>query len=450
MRLFQALRIEDGEVVAFTGAGGKTSALFRLADDLVEHGRTVLSTNTVRVAAGLTERAPRHFSASEANRARVEAALDRHGHLLITGPVDRAIDVAAPITPGLLEELTTVQGLGAMLVRADDANRRLFKAPGADEPAIPATASLVVMMANLEAIGESIIDLNVQNAARVAELAGVAQGSDVTAEVLARVLMHPEGGLKGVPDGARVAVFLNRIDLPRRLDIGRGLATRLLTEPRIHSVLLGTARKPNAVAEVHGRVGAVVLAAGRSTRMGQPKLLMDWAEGGTILGAVIARLRSTSVSEIVVVTGSDRERIEAAARAAAEGDPRLAFAHNPDYAEAEMGRSLQVGLRALTTSPQAALVALGDQPLMPASVIGDLIQRWRETLAPAVVPVHGEKRGHPLLIDRATWPRVMALAASANPRQALTGLAVESVAAPDNAILLDIDTPDDYDRARAL
>lgn len=450
MRLFQALRVEDGEIVAFVGAGGKTSALFRLADDLAEHGRTVISTNTVRVSAGLTERAPRHFSAAEANRARVEAALDRHAHLMITGPVDRAIDAAAPITPGLLEELTTVQGLGAMLVRADDANRRLFKAPVGDEPVIPPAATLVVLMANLEAIGESIIDLNVQNAARVAELAGVAHGTDVTAEVLARVLTHPDGGLKGVPQGARVAVFLNRVDLPRRLEIGRGLATRLLAEPRIHSVLLGTARKPNAVAEVQGRVGAVVLAAGQSTRMGQPKLLMDWAEGGTVLGAVIARLRSTPVSEIVVVTGAERERIEAAARAAAEGDARLVFAHNPDYAEAEMGRSLQTGLRALTTSPEAVLVALGDQPLMPAAVIGDLLRRWRETLAPAVVPVHGEKRGHPLLLDRAAWPRVMALAANANPRQALTGLAVETVSAPDNAILLDIDTPDDYDRARAL
>jgi molybdenum cofactor cytidylyltransferase len=245
-------------------------------------------------------------------------------------------------------------------------------------------------------------------------------------------------------------VFLNRVDLPRRLDIGRGLASRLLAEPRIHSVLLGTARKPNAVTEVHGRVGAVVLAAGQSTRMGQPKLLMDWAEGGTILGAVIARLRAAPVSEIVVVTGAERERIEAAAREAAQGDPRLTFAHNPDFAEAEMGRSLQTGIRALTTAPEAVLVALGDQPLMPGAVIGDLMQRWRETLAPAVVPVHGEQRGHPLLLDRVAWPRVMALAGNANPRQALTGLAVETISAPDNAILLDIDTPDDYARARGL
>lgn len=450
MRLFQALRIDDGEVVAFTGAGGKTTAMFRLADDLAEHGRTVVTTTTVNVSAGLIERAPRHFSSAEANRGRVEAGLDRHGHLFITGPVDRAIDNAAPVTDGLIEDLLTVPGLGALLIKADTANRRLFKAPAANEPVVPSSASLVVVMANLESIGESIIDLNVYNAARAAELAEVAPGDDVTADVLARVLAHPQGGLQGVPERARVVVFLNRVDLPRRLEIGRSLAQRLLAEPRISAVALGTARKPNAVTEVQGRVGAVVLAAGRSMRMGQPKLLLDWAEGGTILGAVIARLRATPVSEIVVVTGAERERIEAAAREAAGGDPRLRFAHNPDFAEAEMGRSLQVGLRAFTTGPEAALVALGDQPLMPTVVIGDLVQRWRETLAPAVAPMHGEQRGHPLLLDRAVWPRVMALAASANPRQALDGLAVETVIAPDNAILLDIDTPDDYSRARAL
>ncbi len=95
-------------------------------------------------------------------------------------------------------------------------------------------------------------------------------------------------------------------------------------------------------------------------------------------------------------------------------------------------------------------MALGDQPLMPLGVIADVIQRWRETLAPAVAPVHGEQRGHPLLLDRAIWPRVQALAPEANPRQALVDLPVEVVVAPDNDILLDIDTPDDYARARAL
>lgn len=450
MRLFQALRIDDGEVVAFTGAGGKTTAMFRLADDLAEHGRTVLTTTTVKVSPALIERAPRHFSSAEANRGRVEAALDRHTHLFVTGPVDRAIDSAAPVTAGLIDELLTVPRLGALLIKADSGNRRLFKAPLGDEPTVPPATTLVVVMANLEAIGEAIIDLNVHNAARAAELANVGAGHDVTADVLARVLAHPEGGLKGVPAGARVAVFLNRVDLPRRLEIGRGIAQRLLAEPRINTVLLGTARKPNAVAEVHGRVGAVVLAAGQSTRMGQPKLLMEWAEGGTILGAVLTRLRATPVTEIVVVTGAERERIEAVARAAAEGDPRLSFVHNPDFAEAEMGRSLQTGLKALQTAPEAALVALGDQPLMPTAVIGDLVQRWRETLAPVVAPVHGDKRGHPLLLDRAVWPRVMALAANANPRQALAGLPVENVVAPDNAILLDIDTPEDYARARGL
>lgn len=450
MRLYQALRIDDGEVVAFTGAGGKTSAMFRLADDLAEHGRTVLTTTTVKMSAGHIERAPRHFSAAEANRGRVEAALDRHTHVFVTGPVDRSVDSAAPVTEGLIDELLTASGLGALLIKADAGNRRLFKAPTDDEPVVPASTSLVVVMANLESIGESIIDLNVYNAARVAELSGVAEGDDVTTDVIARVLTHPDGGLKGLPERARVVVFLNRVDLPRKLEIGRALAQRLLNEQRIDAVLLGTARKPNSVTEVHGRTGAVVLAAGQSTRMGQPKLLMDWGEGGTILGAVIGRLRAAPVSEIVVVTGAERERIEAAARKAAQGDTRLRFAHNPDYGETEMGRSLQVGLRALTTRPEAALVALGDQPLMPAAVIDGLLQRWRETLAPVIAPVHGEQRGHPMLLDRAVWPRVMALAANANPRQALAGLPVETVVAPDNAILLDIDTPDDYARARGL
>jgi molybdenum cofactor cytidylyltransferase len=448
MRLYRALRIEDGEVVAFTGSGGKTTAMFRLADDLAEHGKVVLSVTRVTVSAGVVQRAPRHFSAFEATRGRVEAALDRHKHLFITGPVDFTVDTAAPVTPGLVDDLLQVKDLGALLIKADDANRRGLKAPLSEEPVVPAMASLVVVMASLETLGEEIIDLNVQHAERVADLAGVALRDDVTPAVMARVLAHPEGGLHGLPDAARVTVFLNHLDLGQRLADARLIARQLLETTRIASVLIGTARKPNAIAEVHGRMAGIVLAAGQSTRMGEPKQLLPWGEGETVLGSVLNKLRVSGLDEIVVVTGAEHEAIEALV--AATNDPRLHCVVNPDYASTEMARSLRVGLGALRSAPEAALVALADQPLVPASLIGRVLDRWRETLAPVIAPYYGEQRGHPLLLDRAAWPRFLALPADANPRQALEGLEIEKIAADDNTILLDIDTREDYERARDL
>jgi molybdenum cofactor cytidylyltransferase len=448
MRLYKALRIEDGEVVAFTGSGGKTTAMFRLADDLAEHGKAVLSVTLVKVSASVVQRAPRHFSAFEATRGRVEAALDRHKHLFITGPVDYTRDTAAAVTPGLVDDLLQVKGLGALLIKADDANRRGFKAPLGAEPVVPSNTSLVVVMASLETLGEEIIDLNVQHADRVAELAGIAVRDDVSPQVMARVLAHAEGGLHGLPESARVNVFLNHLDLGQRLGDARMIARQLLQTPRIAAVLVGTARKPNAIAEVHGRMAAIVLAAGQSRRMGEPKQLLPWGEGETVLGSVLNKLRLSGLDEIVVVTGAEHEAIEALV--AAINDPRLHCVVNPDYASTAMARSLQVGLGALRSAPEAALVALADQPLVSASLIGRVLDRWRETLAPVIAPYHSEQRGHPLLLDRSAWPRFLALPADASPRQALEGLEIEKITADDNAILLDIDTREDYERARGL
>jgi molybdenum cofactor cytidylyltransferase len=444
VHLAHALRLADGEIVALTGAGGKTAALFRLADDVVERGGRVITTVTTHLGVGQLARAPRHFSAFEANRARVAAALEKHAHVLVTGPVDQALGKARGVTAGLVADLHLIPDLAAIIVEADGSRQLPFKAPAGHEPAIPDCATLVVVVAGLSALGRPLAEDQVHRPELIARLAGVQLGDPVTPEVMARVLAHPEGGLKGAPAGARVCILLNQAESEETLLAGRNLATKLLRLAPVEAVLLGSARKPDAVREVHGRAAAVVLAAGRSTRMGRPKQLLPWG-GTTLLGAVVRRLRATEVSDIVVVTGAERAAVEASLAGELAADPRLRCVFNPDFAAGEMARSLQTGLQALPADRTGALVVLADQPELEPRVVQALLQRWRETLAPALAPYYQGQRGHPLLFDRALWPAILALPAAANPREALRAAgAVEPVDVDTASILRDIDTPDDY------
>jgi molybdenum cofactor cytidylyltransferase len=385
MRLRHALRLEDGELVAIIGPEA-VPALWRLADDVVEAGGRVITTTTLPLPAQVIARAPQHLSAFEANRARVEATLQKHAHLLITGPVDRTLGKAAGVSAGLIEDLQAIPDLSAILVHAEAG-------------ALPPAATRVVSVQPFDA------PVPLRDSPRLDVLLDVATEAQ---------------------DAARVR------------------ASELLREASAVSVLIGQSRKPNAVREVWARVGAVVLAAGRSTRMGQTKQLLPWG-ASTLLGEVVQRLRATSVHEIVVVTGADREAVERVVTRAAEGDSRVRCVFNPDFATSEMARSLQVGLRALNLHCQAVLAALADQPQLQPATVEAILQRWRETLAPAVAPVHAGQRGHPLLLDRALWPQLLALPSSANPRQALPDT-IEAVEVSE--ALLDIDTPEDYARAR--
>ncbi len=452
MDLRTALRIQPGEVVALVGGGGKSSLMFALAAELAAAGQRVVTTTTTRIFSAQTNLAPVHLVAGRARPAEIAAALEQAGHVLVTGPAAGEPGKTAGIAPEMVAELSALPGNPVVVVEADGARLRPFKAPGEHEPVIPAAATLVVPVAGAEAFGQPLSSAVVHRPEVAQALAGVPAGTPITPEVMAAVLAHPAGGLKNVPPAARVVVFINQVETPARLSLARELAGRLLAAPRVWAVALGAVQQPPPVHEVWGRVSAVVLAAGRSTRMGRPKPALPWGAAGTLLGAVIERVAAGGVAEVVVVTGAAQAEVEAAVAAARRTVPapvRTAF--NPDFATSEMARSLQTGLSAVAANAAAVLVALADQPHLPPTVVASLLERWRQTQAPVVVPTFAGRRGHPLLFDRSVWPGLQALPPSANPREFLQPFAaagghIERVAVDSDAILRDIDTPEDYAR----
>jgi molybdenum cofactor cytidylyltransferase len=378
--------------------------------------------------------------------------------------VDHAAGKALAVPLEWISRFKALPGEPTVLIEADGARMRPFKAPAEHEPVIPAETTLVVPVVGAEVFGQTLDDEHVHRAARVAELAGWAMGAPITPELVARIITHLSGGLKGVPDGARVIALINKTELAATRGPAREAAVRLLQNDRLEAAVLGHVRRgapaagwtvaseaPAPVAEVWGRVAGLVLAAGQSTRMGRLKQTLPWGAGGTVLGEVVRRLQASGVSEVVVVTGQSREAVEACVADARrpDGAPvRCVF--NPNFAGAEMGRSLQVGLAALPDNCLGALVALGDQPQVQSEVVGQLLQRWRETQAPIVAPFYQGQRGHPLLFDRATWELVRALPDDANPRRVVQAVGgIERVDVDDDSVLRDMDTPEAYAREAA-
>ncbi len=190
-------------------------------------------------------------------------------------------------------------------------------------------------------------------------------------------------------------------------------------------------------------VAAVILAAGQSRRMGQPKLLLPWGNT-TVLGQVIAVFAEAGVEEIVVVTGGAREQVEALVGSSA----RTVF--NPEYAEGEMLSSIQCGLGSLSSSTRAALIGLGDQPQVRVETVRAVCEAYARSRSPLVVPSHNLRRGHPWLADRSLWPELLSLPAGRSPREFLNAHAglIHYVSVDTPTILADLDTPEDYLKSR--
>jgi len=251
--LADALGVADDEVVALIGGGGKTTAMFRLANEVVERGGRVITTTTTHIFASQIALAPAHLRADDATPARVAAALAAHRHVLVVGATNPSTSRAAGPSLDLFGQLRSWCPGVCFLNEADGSRMRPFKAPAEHEPVIPGETTLVVAVVGADVFGQPLDADHVHRPELVSALSGASPGSPVTPEIVARVLAHPEGGRKSVPAGARVVVVINKVErLPDRTP-ARETAGRLLHEPAIQSVVLATLREEPPVLEVYAR-----------------------------------------------------------------------------------------------------------------------------------------------------------------------------------------------------
>jgi probable selenium-dependent hydroxylase accessory protein YqeC len=186
-------------------------------------------------------------------RERVEAALDAHGHVLVIGETDPESGKAEGVSLDLFARLRSWFPDAAILNEADGSRMRPFKAPAAHEPVIPDETTLVVPVIGADVFGVPLDPAHVHRPELVSALSGAALGTPVTPELVARVLLHSEGGRKGVPPGVRISVLINKLDNPSARASARETADRLLQDDAIASVVLAALRRDEPVLEVRTR-----------------------------------------------------------------------------------------------------------------------------------------------------------------------------------------------------
>jgi molybdenum cofactor cytidylyltransferase len=187
------------------------------------------------------------------------------------------------------------------------------------------------------------------------------------------------------------------------------------------------------------RVAAIVLAAGRSTRMGGPNKLLAEIGGRPLVRIVTEQALASHAAPVLVVTGHERAKVEAALTGLS-----LRFVHNPDYA-AGLSTSLKAGLAALPPEPDGAIVCLGDMPQVTAGLIDRMVEAFDpERGAMVVVPTIEGKRGNPVVWSRRFFPDLMSLEGDVGARHLIATYAdvVAEVPVEDSAALTDVDTPD--------
>jgi molybdenum cofactor cytidylyltransferase len=234
--------------------------------------------------------------------------------------------------------------------------------------------------------------------------------------------------LAGLPVGA---------DAIRRMGVG-GLLSEIGLRPLPRARAGGPPKADTPKPPQRAKIAGIILAAGRSSRMGAMNKLLIPIEGKPMVRRAAEAVLAAQLSPVVVVTGHQREQVEEALK----GLP-VTFLNNKDFA-AGMSTSLQVGLNAMPAESDGAVVALGDMPLITAAEIGQLVNAFNPVEGRAiVVPTRRGKRGNPVLWARRFFGEMTAAGGDMGARHLFEAYpeAVVEVEMAGDGVLTDIDTP---------
>jgi molybdenum cofactor cytidylyltransferase len=225
--LHQRVGLGPHELVALVGAGGKSTILAMLAREL--SGLRVIVTTTTRMAEDQVTQ-PTCWSDDPAV---VDATLEPGAPLFVAG--GRVPDKVTGLSPAAVDDLFHRTHADHVLVEADGARGMAIKAPADHEPVIPSASTTVIVVASIDAVGHPITEVAHRHVL-VAQLIGTHPDSPLTVEGAATVLLHRNGGMKGIPAGARVVMAVTMVT-PATRETADALTALLKSDPRVERVI---------------------------------------------------------------------------------------------------------------------------------------------------------------------------------------------------------------------
>lgn len=441
MNLIRALRLDTSPlpqyVISLVGSGGKTTALFKLARQLLATHERIFVTATSHLGAWQTPLADHHIIAKDALSLEM---LPTSGIILVTGEIEK--DRTKPVSEGILNWLheKSKELLLPLLIEADGSRQKPLKAPADYEPPIPPFSNIVIHVSGLSVLGKPLVDQFVHRAEIFSHCSELPLGAMITPQAVVAALTHPQGGLKNIPPHAKRIALLNQADTPELQSIGGGMAKDLLGT--FNSVIVGSLKRDD-LTTIEPTAG-IILAAGNSTRYGEPKQLLDW-KGRPFVRHVAETALQSGLEPVVVVTGFHHAEIESTLQ-----DLPVHVTQNLDYTQGQ-STSIKAGLTSLPEKTGAAIFLLADQPQIPVEIIRALVETHTKKLSPVIIPlVLEERRANPVLFDRVTFPHLMQLTGDVGGRAIFNKFQVEFLPWHDDLILFDVDKPEDYERLKGL
>lgn len=228
MTLKDALGLKQGEMLSLIGAGGKTTTLFCLAQELWEEGGKVLVTTTTKIFKPAKPHVHKLFLAQDLAPLLNQLAQIKEPLIISAGSGLDDAGKLMGLPPEWFDSLKKKSGVDWILVEADGAASRQFKIPAEHEPVIPEGCALTVWVMGIKVLGKPLTNDWVHRAERGASLLGVELGTPLAENLILRLVENPLGCFKGIPPKSRKVALINQADSAEEVKKASGLGRELI------------------------------------------------------------------------------------------------------------------------------------------------------------------------------------------------------------------------------
>ncbi len=254
--LRQALMLKGQGVVSLVGAGGKTTLMFKLAQEISRAGQPVLTTTTTKIIVPEPEQSS-CLIVSDSVETIVNKARDllkkKTLHITVAASRGQHENKLIGLKPQSVDLLAQANLFRWILVEADGASGKPLKVPANHEPVIPESTKLVIGLVGLNVVGKPFTNQWVHRPELFSSMTGLAAGREIGAAAVCDVLMHDQGIFKDTPANALRIVFLNQADVSRGLDAGKQIASLIVKQKKadLKRIIIGQLAKKPPVLEYY-------------------------------------------------------------------------------------------------------------------------------------------------------------------------------------------------------
>jgi molybdenum cofactor cytidylyltransferase len=198
-----------------------------------------------------------------------------------------------------------------------------------------------------------------------------------------------------------------------------------------------------AVRAVYERTAGIILAAGESKRFGRPKQLLEW-KGQSFVQAVARTAINAGLSPVIVVSGANAEDVETSVSGLG-----VEVIRNVEWTSGQAS-SIKKAVKSLSPEIGGAVFLLSDQPQVSVEVIQALIEKHSQGIRPIIAPMVMDRRANPVLFDKDTFKDLLLLEGDTGGRAIFHKYRVDYLPWHDDSLLLDVDTPEQYQKLISL